>query len=76
LKARKAQNRYEKQKTRQVAFFLLGGVIFLVLLLHYVLRKFLPDLPSNVKNSIPIHVGISIVTYAYHYFFPSNPAPA
>jgi hypothetical protein len=39
------------------------------------MRKILPDFPSNVKNSIPIHVGIYIVTYLYQYFFPSEPAP-
>ena len=76
VKARStAVSYHESKQKRQVAYFLLGGVTLLTLLLNYVLVRMIADLPSKVFNSIPIHVGISIVSYGYHYFFPSNPAP-
>ena len=76
MKAKSAAlSEYESKQKKQVAYFLLGGVILLTLLLNYVLARMIADFPSKVFNSIPIHVGISIVSYGYHYFFPSNPAP-
>ena len=76
LKARNsaALSDHESKQKKQVGYFLLGGVTLLTLLLNYVLVRMIPDFPSKVFNSIPIHVGISIVSYGYHYLFPSNPA--
>jgi len=76
LKARKTEIHNERQKKKQVGYFLLGGVVFLALLLVFTLERALPEFPSKVFNSIPVHVGITVMSYVYHYFFPSpNPEP-
>lgn len=45
LKSRNALTYHEKQKNKQVGYFLLGGVILMTLLLFYGVRRFLPELP-------------------------------
>ena len=76
LKARKTEVYNERQKTKQIGYFLLGGVVFLTLVLVFALERAMSEFSSKVFNSIPVQVGITVVSYAYHYLFPStNPEP-